>query len=170
MVALNGEAVFGDGNVKVFGELVAVFDAADGASDLVPSRATAAMGDLVSASLLNAASVARSRSSRLRARCSANSGFLQTTRRSPGKSGAVISARSRSSNSESWKAPVSSSARICGALNAVIQSSPAGLSSSPIRALVIIPRSPPAPPASRYRMLQTLAAESVWNLLNMRGQ
>jgi len=67
---------------------------------------------------------------------------LQTTKRSPGNSGAVISARSRSSNSESWKAPASSSARICGALSAVIQSSPAGLSSSPIRALVIMPRSP----------------------------
>src|SRR6516162_1646094 len=95
-----------------------------------------------SASLANAASVACSRSSRLRARSSANSGFLQTTSRSLGNSGAVISARSRSSNSDSWKAPVSSRARICGALSAVIQSSPAGFSSLRMRALVIMPRSP----------------------------
>src|SRR5438270_465433 len=79
-----------------------------------------------SASLPNIASVACSRSSRLRARSSARSGFLHTTSRSPGNSGAVISARSRSSNSESWNAPVSSRARICGALSAVIQSSAAG--------------------------------------------
>ena len=35
------EAVFGSGNVKVFGELVAVFDAADGAGDLGLSLAAA---------------------------------------------------------------------------------------------------------------------------------
>src|SRR5436305_14342711 len=40
-----------------------------------------------SASLVNAASVARSSSSRLRARSSASSGFLHTTRRSPGNLG-----------------------------------------------------------------------------------
>ena len=41
------EAVFGSGNVKVFGELVAVFDAADGTGDLVFSVGAAAVGDLV---------------------------------------------------------------------------------------------------------------------------
>ena len=50
---------------------------------------------------------------------------------------------SRSSNSDSCKGPLSAaSAWIAGARRAVIQSSPAGLRSASIRALVIIPRSP----------------------------
>jgi hypothetical protein len=99
-IAGEGEAVFANGDVEQLGELVAVLDAADGAAILSwPLRPLPRAS--CSASLPNAASVACSRSSRLRARSSANSGFLQTTRRSPGNSGAVISARSRSSNSES---------------------------------------------------------------------
>src|SRR5215472_309404 len=113
--------------------------------------------EIWSASLANAASVACSRSSRLRARSSANSGFWQTTSRSPGNSGAVISARSRSSNSDSWKAPVSSRARICGALSAVIQSSPAGFSSSRMRALVIMPRSPTSTTRDRPKRALSLS-------------
>src|SRR5215467_12351145 len=149
-VAGEAEAVFGDADVKQLGELIAVFDAADGARDLSPTLGPVPRA-IGSASLANAASVACSRSSRLRARSSANSGFLQTTRRSPGNSGAVISARSRSSNSDSWKAPVSSRARICGALSAVIQSSPAGFSSLRMRALVIMPRSPTSTTRDRLK-------------------
>jgi len=47
LVAAKGEAVFGNGNVEVFGEPVAVFEAADGTGDLVLSLAAAAVGDLV---------------------------------------------------------------------------------------------------------------------------
>ena len=54
----------------------------------------------------------------------------------------VMLARSRSSNSESWNAPASSRALMAGARSAVIQSSPAGLMSSSMRAWVIMPRSP----------------------------
>jgi len=50
-------------------------------------------------------------------------------------------AMSLSSNSDICRAPPSSSALIAGARNAVIQSSPAGLISSLIRAWVITPRS-----------------------------
>ena len=49
---------------------------------------------------------------------------------------------SRWSNSESCKAPPSTSALIAGARSAVIQSSPAALMSSVMRAWVIMPRSP----------------------------
>jgi len=51
-----------------------------------------------------------------------------------GKVGEVMLAMSRWSNSESCKAPVSSSAWIAGARNAVIQSRPAALMSSVRRA------------------------------------
>src|SRR4029077_17407702 len=115
-----------------------------------------------SASLVNAASVARSRSSRLRARSSANSGFLQTTTRAPGASGAVISARSRSSNSESWKAPLSTSARICGARSAVIQSSPAGASSARMRRA----GDHPAVPDQHHPQ----QAEALLELVDLRGE
>jgi hypothetical protein len=140
-VAGEAKAVFGDADVEQLGELVAIFDATDGARDLVLPFGAGAAGDLVGqlrqcrfGGLQQILALAR--------RSSANSGFLQTTSRSPGNSGAVISARSRSSNSDSWNTPVSSRARICGALSAVIQSSPAGFSSSRMRALVIMPRSP----------------------------
>ena len=86
--------------------------------------------------------MAASRSSRLRARSSASAWLRQTIRRSPGNSGAVMAAMSRSSNSDICKAPPSRSAWIAGARKAVIQSSPAGLRSSPMRAWVIMPRSP----------------------------
>ena len=54
----------------------------------------------------------------------------------------MIVAMSRSSNSDRCSAPASTSALIDGARSAVIQSSPAGLTSSLMRAWVIIPRSP----------------------------
>ena len=41
LVAVKAEAVFGDGDIEVFGELAAVFDAADGAGDLGLSLAAA---------------------------------------------------------------------------------------------------------------------------------
>jgi len=43
----NGEAVLGYGDVEQLGELVAVFDAADGARDLVLAFGAGAAGDLV---------------------------------------------------------------------------------------------------------------------------
>ena len=61
---------------------------------------------------------------------------------SPGKSGDVMAAISRSSNSDIWNAPPSRRPRIAGARSAVIQSSPAGLMSSVMRASVIMPLSP----------------------------
>src|SRR5882672_1292453 len=87
-------------------------------------------------------SVAASRSSRLRARSAASARLRQTISRSPGNSGEVMAAISRSSNSDICRAPPSSNALIAGARKAVIQSSPAGLISSLIRAWVIMPRSP----------------------------
>ena len=54
----------------------------------------------------------------------------------------MTSARSRSSNSDSCTAPDSTSARMAGPRNALIQSSPAGSTSSRILASVSIPRSP----------------------------
>ena len=53
-----------------------------------------------------------------------------------------ISTRSVSSNSYSCSAPDSTSERTAGPRNALIQSSPAGLTSSRMRASVNIPRSP----------------------------
>ena len=47
LVAAKGEAVFGDGDVEQLSELVAVFDAADGAPDLVLALGAGAAGDLV---------------------------------------------------------------------------------------------------------------------------
>src|SRR5262249_54777239 len=47
VVAASREAVFGNGNVKVFGGLVAVFGGADGAGGLCFSGGAAAVGDLV---------------------------------------------------------------------------------------------------------------------------
>ena len=56
---------------------------------------------------------------------------------------------------------MSSRARICGALSAVIQSSPAGLSSSRMRALVIMPRSPTS---------TTRASPALFELVDLRRQ
>src|SRR6266700_2870291 len=85
-------------------------------------------------------SVAASKSSRLRARSIARSRLRQTISRSPGnRSGALISARSRSSNSDSCSGPFSAAkAWIAGARKQVIQSTPAGFRSSRMRAEVII--------------------------------
>src|SRR5512147_1021802 len=64
---------------------------------------------------------ATSRSSRLRARSAARSRFRQTTSRSPGKSGELISAMFRSSKRESCNGPPSAaSAWMAGARSAVI--------------------------------------------------
>ena len=66
-------------------------------------------------------SVAASRSSRLRARSAASTGLRQAISRSPGKSGEVISARSCSSNRDSWSGPSSAmSFLMAGARSAVI--------------------------------------------------
>jgi hypothetical protein len=63
--------------------------------------------------------------------------------RSPGKSGDVISAKSRSSNSESCNGPSPrAKAWICGARRHVIQSRLETLRSSRILVAVIMPRSP----------------------------
>ncbi len=63
-------------------------------------------------------------------------GRARRIRRSPGNnSGAVISAKARSSKSESCKSPASISLRITGAGNAVIHPSPAGRTSSRMRAI-----------------------------------
>src|SRR6266446_3123523 len=138
VVAAKGEAVFADGDVEQLGELVAVFDATDGAPDLVLAGGAGAAGDLVG-------QLGQRRLGGAQQILALAGPFLgqqwvlaDDQTRSPGNSGAVISARSRSSNSESWKAPLSTSARICGARSAVIQSSPAGASSARMRALVIM--------------------------------
>ena len=67
---------------------------------------------------------------------------MQATSRSPGNSGEVISARSWTSNRDSCRSPSRTSALTCGARSAVIQSSPAGRTSSRSRAAVSMPRSP----------------------------
>ena len=67
---------------------------------------------------------------------------MQATSRSPGKSGEVISARSWTSNRVSCSAPSRTSFLTYGARNAVIQSRPAGATSSRSRAAVSMPRSP----------------------------
>ena len=66
-------------------------------------------------------SVAASSSSRVRARSAARTGLRQAISRSPGKSSEVISARSCSSNRDSWSGPSSAiSLRMAGARSAVI--------------------------------------------------
>src|SRR5271166_5150797 len=74
-----------------------------------------------------------------------------------GKSGAVMLAMSRWSNSESCNAPPCSSALIAGARNDVIQSRPAGLMSSVMRAWVIMPRSPTSTTWSRRKRCLSLS-------------
>ena len=99
------------------------------------------------ATLARSASVAASRSCRLRARSAASSGLRHTTRRSPGNSGELTSARacpgldpgSRSSNKDNCNAPCSASALMELARSAVIQPSPAGFSTVSMRASVIMP-------------------------------
>ena len=73
------------------------------------------------ATCASASSVAARSASRLRARSAARTGLRQTTRRSPGNSGLVISARSRSSNNPSWRSPASTSRRIAGARRQLTQ-------------------------------------------------
>ena len=67
---------------------------------------------------------------------------MQATSRSPGKSGEVISARSWVSNRVSCRSPPRTSFLTWGARSAVIQSRPAGATSSRSRAAVSMPRSP----------------------------
>jgi hypothetical protein len=76
------------------------------------------------------------------ARSAASARLRQTIRRSPGKSGEVIAAMSRSSNSDICNAPASRKILIAGARKAVIQSRPAVLRSLAMRDWVIMPRSP----------------------------
>jgi hypothetical protein len=128
----------------VLGHLLAVEHGADrqadrgGVTQVSPLRRTRA------SMRANCRSVAVSSSSRLRARSAARSRLRQTINRSPGNmSGALISARSRSSNNDSCNGPFcAASAWIAGARRQLIQSSPAGLRSSRMRAEVIMPRSP----------------------------
>ena len=98
-------------------------------------RVAAAMGS-------STASVAASSASRFRARSPASSGLRHTMRRSPGQASLCTFTRFCSSNSDSCTAPASTSERIAGARRALIQSSPAGRTSSGSRPLVSIPRSP----------------------------
>jgi len=74
-----------------------------------------------------------------------------------GELGRVMPAMSRSSNSDICRAPPSSNALIAGARKAVIQSSPAALRSSLIRAWVIMPRSPTRTTWSRAEALLQLS-------------
>ena len=113
------------------------------ASPITPASCFAGLRRTSLAMRVSRRSVACRSSSRFLARSLASAGLRQATSRSPGKSGELISARSRSSNRENCNRPVSAaSAAICGALRQLIQSSPAGASSSVIRAEVIMPRSP----------------------------
>jgi len=47
LVAVKGEALVADGDIEMLGELVTVFDAAEGAADLVLALGAAAVGDFV---------------------------------------------------------------------------------------------------------------------------
>ena len=94
------------------------------------------------ATCASASSVAARSASRLRARSAARTGLRQTTRRSPGNSGLVISARSRSSNNPSWRSPASTSRRIAGARRQLTQPIPPVSLRRAMRADVSIPRSP----------------------------
>ena len=78
----------------------------------------------------------------MRARSRARSALRQTINRSPGKSGEVTAAMSRSSNSDICRYPPPTRPCSAGARSAVIQSNPAGRKSSSMRAWVIMPRSP----------------------------
>src|SRR6201999_2259724 len=79
-----------------------------------------------------------------RARSAARARLRQTISLSPGNcSGALISARSRSSNKDSCSGPfAAASCWIAGARRQEIQSRPAGFRSASIRAEVSMPRSP----------------------------
>jgi len=72
-------------------------------------------------------------------------------RRSPGKSGEVMTAMLRSSNSVSCNRPPSAKALISGARSAVIQSRLAGITSSRMRAWVIMPLSPTSTTRARLK-------------------
>ena len=110
---------------EVLGHLLAVEHGPDGQPDL----GGAAQADLRCTwawMRASSRSVATSSASRLRVRSSARSRLRHTISRSPGNSrGALISARSRSSNSDSCSGPSSAaSAWIAGARRQVIQSEP----------------------------------------------
>jgi hypothetical protein len=110
--------VIGDGDVEVLGHLVLAEDLADLGAD------RGGAGEPVGADAGDEGarrfSVACRRSSRLRARSSARAGLRQAISLSPGRSGEVISARSCSSNSDSWSGPSSAmSLRMAGARSAV---------------------------------------------------
>ena len=112
----------------------------------------------------SSASVACSSTSRLCARSSAKRSLRHTISRSPGYASQRISAKSVSSNIERCTAPELTSARIAGARNALIQSSPAGATSSPMRASVSIPRSPTSTTRERPKRQRSLSicAPTVW--------
>jgi hypothetical protein len=143
LAAPGGEALLGDGDLEVLGHLVLVDAGTDFEADLgLAAQGTALEPGRLGDAREGARSVAARSSSRLRARSATRAALPQTTRRSPGKAGAVISARSRSSKSSSWSWPSATRAWIWGALSAVIQSSPASFKSQAMRASVIMPRSP----------------------------
>ena len=142
LVAGVAEVVLADVGPEVLDDLAPVQDPVRPQRDLVRAAQQqagpgAGRGDLLQVSL-----VAVSSDSRLRARSAAGNGFMQATSRSPGKSGEVISARSRTSNRVSCRSPSRASFLTWGARSAVIQSRPAGATSSRSRAAVSMPRSP----------------------------
>ena len=86
-------------------------------------------------------SMAWSNSSRLRRRSSRSRGLKQTISRSPGKSGLAISATASWTGTSAVSGPFASF-RMSVDFSAEIQSRPAGTSSSRMRALAAMPRSP----------------------------
>ena len=142
LVAGIGKAVVSDLGPEVLGDLAAAQHPVGAQRDLVLAASGRRSRPAAAAIFARSASVAWRRLSRLRACSASGNGFLQATSRSPGKSGALISARSISSKMDSCNAPSRTSALTCGARSAVIQSRPAGPTSSRSRAAVSMPRSP----------------------------
>ena len=105
------------------------------------------------------ASVAASRSARVRCRSAASSGLRHTISRLPGNSSLVTSARSRSSNNDGVTVPAATNRRMVGARSVVIQRRPSTpCRSARIRAAVSIPRSPTSTTRSspnRWRIFAT---------------
>ena len=135
-LATPGQLRVGDREIEMFGHLVFVEHGADFTLIFAAPRSGRFSRVTAAAILPILRSVATSSSSRLRARSRARSGLRQTINRSPGKSGEVIAAMSRSSKSDICRTPPF--ARVCraGARSAVIQSRPAGRRSSSMRACV----------------------------------
>ena len=135
----------------MLGHLVTAQHGADSDTDLVGPVQRRRLRSTRSLMASRSRWVAASRSLRLRVRSAARSGLRQTMRRSPGKSGEVTTTMLRSSNSVSCNLPPSAKALISGARSAVIQSRLAGITSSRMRAWVIIPLSPTSTTRARLK-------------------